>query len=145
MTPELYTESRDATRTHRRCQMPNEDKTRAALPAQIEGAFNITVEANAFGECMESEFQAGTIELFPQTETIHINSSVDDEGFGIELAPRDALDLAKKLMAMCAAYTEDIGACDPCGELYPMEELNDLESTAGDMTACNRCMESGSL
>lgn len=123
----------------------NETKTRAALPAQIEGKFDMTVEANYFGGVISSDFQTETIELFPQAETIAISSDVNGEGFGFDLTPRDALEFSKKLMAMCAAYTEDIGDCDTCGELYPTEELHKVWSSHGEVTACTRCVESGSL
>ena len=115
-----------------------------AMTAQLEGKFSITVEAFNLGDCVDSEFTTETIELFPQRESISIGSSHDGEGFTIDLAPRDALELAKKLMGMCAAYGEDIGACDPCGELFSMEELSNIRGPHGDTTACSRCIGSGS-
>ncbi len=122
--------------------MPNDEITKP-LPAQITATIDVSVEARHSGEDVCSEFQARTMELFPQSDSVAISVSNDAESLSIILAPRDALEMAKKLMAMCAAYTEDIGACDPCGELYPTEELHDLQTCVGDTTACTRCMESG--
>ena len=115
----------------------------SVLPAQIEGTFGVSVELFHVGVDIEHDFRTATLELIPQAETIDISSSADGEGFSFDMTPRDALELAKKLEAMCAAYTEDIGACDPCGELFPVEELHDLQTCVGDTTACTRCMESG--
>ena len=112
-----------------------------ATTAQVEGKFAIELEVFS----KESQFEADSVEVFPMRESISLNLSGNDHGesLSIAMAPRAALDLAKKLMAMCADYTEDVGACDPCGELFPTEELHDVDTTFGAATLCTVCMESG--
>lgn len=114
-----------------------------AMTAQIEGTFDVNVVASHFGDEVEGEFRTSSIELFPQTEEIVLSGCTDGESFSVQMAPRAALELAKKLMAMCADYTNDVGACDPCGELFPTEELSDVDTCHGQATLCTICMESG--
>ncbi len=118
------------------------------LPAQVEGVFNVEIETSYdMPRGLPLAFTAVTdsMEMFPQASVIALSfSGSEDTVVAIDMTPREALEAAKKLMAMCAAYTEDIGACDSCGELFPNEELRSRERFARDASAeCTRCMELG--
>lgn len=145
MAPALYLESRNAMRDDGADRMPNA----TAMTAQISGEFTVEVETDHgsfHGGCLEVKTSTDTLELFPAQEVITLHLTGGDETtVGIDMSPRAALELAKKLMAMSASYDEDIGACDPCGELFPMEELHKVDSSHGEATACTRCVESGSV
>lgn len=126
------------------------DKLIKAVPAQVVGKFTAEVETAhgmPFGETTEFKSTTDTLELFPQRAVIALHwSGTVDTTFNIDLAPDEALKLAKHLMSMCAAYTDDVDACCICDELFPVEELSTAESfISGKVVTCAGCIDSRSM